>query len=77
MANAGSGTTGSQFFLVVSDAGAQNLGATPPYKYSSLGTMDAAGLKVAKKINSFGSTDQAGTPTQKVYITGVTITEGS
>ena len=39
MANAGAGTTGSQFVLVVSDTGAQNLGATPPYKYSSLGFM--------------------------------------
>ncbi len=30
MANAGSGTTGSQFFLVVSDSGAQQLGTSPP-----------------------------------------------
>jgi len=73
MANAGAGTTGSQFFLVVSDTGAQNLGTTPPYKYSSLGTMDAAGLKVAKKINSFGGADEQ--PTKKVYVLGVDITE--
>ena len=75
MANAGSGTTGSQFFLVVSDSGAQQLGAAPPYKYSALGTMDAASLKVAKKINSFGSATSAGTPTQKVYVLGVTVAE--
>jgi cyclophilin family peptidyl-prolyl cis-trans isomerase len=76
MANAGSGTTGSQFFLVVSDSGAQQLGTTPPYKYSALGTMDAAGLKVAKKINTFGSADSAGKPTQKIYVTSVKVTEG-
>ncbi len=77
MANAGSGTTGSQFFLVVSDSGAQQLGSAPPYKYSALGTMDAAGLKVAQKINTFGSADSTGTPTQKVYVLSVKITEGS
>jgi peptidyl-prolyl cis-trans isomerase B (cyclophilin B) len=75
MANAGSGTTGSQFFLVVSDSGAQQLGTTPPYKYSSLGTMDAAGLKVAQKINKLGSSSEAGTPTQKVYVYSVDISE--
>jgi peptidyl-prolyl cis-trans isomerase B (cyclophilin B) len=77
MANAGTGTTGSQFFLVVSDTGAQQLGTSPPFKYSDLGTMDAAGLKVAQKINTFGSSDSTGTPTQKVYVLGVKITEGS
>ena len=77
MANAGSGTTGSQFFLVVSDTGAQNLGTTPPYKYSALGTMDAAGLDVAKTINTFGSADSAGTPTKTITINGVTVTDGS
>jgi cyclophilin family peptidyl-prolyl cis-trans isomerase len=73
MANAGSGTTGSQFFLVVSDSGAQQLGTTAPYKYSALGTMDAAGLKVAKKINSFGGADEK--PTKRVYVLGVDISE--
>ena len=73
MANAGAGTTGSQFFLVVSDTGAQNLGTTAPFKYSALGTMDAAGLKVAKKINSFGGSDEK--PTKKVYVYSVDITE--
>jgi peptidyl-prolyl cis-trans isomerase B (cyclophilin B) len=75
MANAGAGTTGSQFFLVVSDTGAQNLGTTAPYKYSALGTMDAAGLKVAQKINTFGSSDSAGKPTKKVYVYSVEISE--
>jgi peptidyl-prolyl cis-trans isomerase B (cyclophilin B) len=73
MANAGTGTTGSQFFLVVSDSGAQQLGTSPPYKYSSLGTMDAAGLKVAKKINSFGGSDEK--PTKNVYVYSVDISE--
>ena len=77
MANAGSGTTGSQFFLVVSDSGAQQLGTTAPYSYSALGTMDAAGLEVAKTINTFGSADSAGKPTKTITIDGVTITDGS
>ena len=72
-----SGTTGSQFFLVVSDTGAQQLGTSPPYKYSALGTMDAAGLQVAKKINTFGSADSAGKPTKNITINGVTVTDGS
>jgi cyclophilin family peptidyl-prolyl cis-trans isomerase len=36
MANSGTGTTGSQFFIVTTDAGAKNLGG-PPYLYSDLG----------------------------------------
>jgi cyclophilin family peptidyl-prolyl cis-trans isomerase len=72
MANSGAGTTGSQFFLVVSDNGAKQLGTTPPYKYSALGKMDAAGLKVAKKINTFGGANQK--PTQNVYVSSVKVT---
>jgi cyclophilin family peptidyl-prolyl cis-trans isomerase len=69
MANSGTGTTGSQFFLVVSKKGAETLnGAGAPYKYSILGRMDAHGLKVAKKINTFGSPNEAGTPTKTIYI---------
>jgi peptidyl-prolyl cis-trans isomerase B (cyclophilin B) len=75
MANAGTGTTGSQFFLVVSSSGAQQLWTTPPYKYSALGVMNAAGLKVAKKINSFGTPSQK--PSQKVYVLSVVVSEGS
>jgi peptidyl-prolyl cis-trans isomerase B (cyclophilin B) len=73
MANAGTGTTGSQFFLVVSDNGAKQLGTAAPYKYSALGTMDSASLKVAQKINSFGGADEK--PTKKVYVYSVDITE--
>jgi peptidyl-prolyl cis-trans isomerase B (cyclophilin B) len=75
MANSGAGTTGSQFFLVVSDNGAQQLGTSAPYKYSALGTMDAAGLKVAKKINTFGGADEK--PTQKVYVLSIKVTESA
>jgi peptidyl-prolyl cis-trans isomerase B (cyclophilin B) len=73
MANSGSGTTGSQFFLVVSENGAKGLGG-PPYNYSALGTMTADGLKVAQTINTFGSADSAGTPTKVITINGVTVT---
>jgi hypothetical protein len=37
--------------------------------------MDAAGLKVAQKINTFGAGDSAGKPTARVYVDTVTITE--
>ena len=68
MANSGAGISGSQFFLVVSKKGATTLnGGGAPYKYSILGHMDAHGLKVAKKINTFGSADEAGTPTKTIY----------
>ena len=76
MANSGPGTTGSQFFLVVSENGAQQLNSSgsDPYLYSNLGTMDAAGLQVAQLINTFGSADGGGTPTKTVTINGVTVT---
>ncbi|MEX2100615.1 MAG: peptidylprolyl isomerase [Acidimicrobiia bacterium] len=78
MANAGTGTTGSQFFLTVSKQGAQTLGSGgAPYKYSILGQMDAQGLKIAKKINTFGASDEAGTPTKKIYVFSVTIESGA
>ena len=65
--------SGSQFFLVVSKSGAEGLGTTAPFRYSILGHMDEAGLKVAKKINTFGTPDQAGTPTKTIYIFDVGI----
>ena len=74
MANSGPGTSGSQFFLVVSKNGATTLdGSGAPYKYSILGHMDAHGLKVAQKINTFGSADEAGTPTKTIYMFDVGI----
>jgi cyclophilin family peptidyl-prolyl cis-trans isomerase len=74
MANAGSGTTGSQFFLVVSANGAKTLGG-PPYKYSALGTMDAKGLAVAQKMEKFAPSSGDGAPTKPLYIDKVTISE--
>jgi cyclophilin family peptidyl-prolyl cis-trans isomerase len=68
MANSGPNTSGSQFFLVVSKDGAKQLNeGGAPYKYSILGHMDAEGLRVAKKINTFGSSNFAGTPTRAIY----------
>ena len=73
MANAGPGTTGSQFFLTVSENGAAQLNASKdPYLYSILGTMDAAGLQVAQAINAFGNPD--GTPIKAITVNGVTVT---
>lgn len=61
--------SGSQFFLVVSKNGAKTLnGAGAPYKYSILGHMDTHGLKVAQKINTFGSSSETGTPTKTLYV---------
>ncbi|HXY94143.1 MAG TPA: peptidylprolyl isomerase [Acidimicrobiia bacterium] len=69
MANSGPNTSGSQFFLVVSKNGAKQLNSGgAPYKYSILGHMDADGLRVAQKINTFGSSDQTGTPTKTIYV---------
>ncbi len=73
MAAGADGISGSQFFLVVSKSGAEQLGTQPPYRYSILGHMDAEGLKVAKKINTFGSADTTGTPTRTIYIFDVGI----
>jgi cyclophilin family peptidyl-prolyl cis-trans isomerase len=76
MANSGPGTSGSQFFIVTSDAGAKNLGG-PPYLYSALGKV-TSGTETIDKVNELGSTasDPAQqTPTKPVAITKVTITE--
>jgi cyclophilin family peptidyl-prolyl cis-trans isomerase len=74
MANAGSGTTGSQFFLVVSANGAKTLGG-PPYKYSALGQMDAKGLAVTQAMEKFAPSSGDGPPTKPLYIDKVTISE--
>ncbi|MEX1006836.1 MAG: peptidylprolyl isomerase [Acidimicrobiia bacterium] len=79
MANSGANTSGSQFFLVVSQNGAKQLDAlgSNPYTFSILGHMDAHGLRVAKKINTFGGTDIAGTPTKTIYLFDVGIIFGN
>jgi cyclophilin family peptidyl-prolyl cis-trans isomerase len=73
MANAGAGTTGSQFFLTWSDAGAKNLGG-PPYLYSALGTV-TKGLDVVEKMGSLAPASGDGAPTHPLYIFKVTISE--
>jgi cyclophilin family peptidyl-prolyl cis-trans isomerase len=74
MANSGAGTTGSQFFLVVSDSAAQTLTSQgTPGKYSILGRMSKDGLKVARKINTFGGADTAGTPSRAIYVFSVDV----
>jgi cyclophilin family peptidyl-prolyl cis-trans isomerase len=73
MANAGAGTTGSQFFLTWTDAGAKNLGG-PPYLYSVLGTI-TKGLDVVKQMGSYAPASGDGAPTKNLYITKVTISE--
>jgi cyclophilin family peptidyl-prolyl cis-trans isomerase len=72
MANAGPGTTGSQFFVAVSAEGAKGLGG-PPYKYSDLGTV-TRGFNVVQKLMTFASAGD-GPPTRPLYMFTVTITE--
>ena len=80
MANSGPNTSGSQFFLVVSANGAKTLSQQHnddgSYKYSILGHMDAHGLRVAKKINTFGGPDP-GTPTKTMYLFDVGVIFGN
>jgi cyclophilin family peptidyl-prolyl cis-trans isomerase len=67
MANSGANTNGSQWFVVIGSGGS-GLGHT----FNKIGTL-SDGLDVAKAINAVGT--QAGTPTEEVLITKVTITE--
>ena len=76
MANAGSGTTGSQFFIVTTANGAKMLGG-PPYLYSDLGKV-TSGTETIDKINKLGSTASTPSeqkPTKPVTIEKITITE--
>jgi cyclophilin family peptidyl-prolyl cis-trans isomerase len=73
MANAGAGTTGSQFFLTWSAAGAKNLGG-PPYLYSILGQV-TKGLDIVKQMGSYAPASGDGAPTHPLYIDKVTISE--
>jgi cyclophilin family peptidyl-prolyl cis-trans isomerase len=76
MANSGPNTSGSQFFVVTSDEGAQNLGG-PPYLYSILGQV-TSGIEIVEKLDSFGSTapdPSQQQPSRVLVIDKITITE--
>lgn len=79
MANGGPDTTGSQFFLTWTDAGAKELGG-PPYLYSILGHV-TKGLDVVAKMGSLYNRDQtpqnpsSQTSSVPLYIFKVTISE--
>ncbi len=68
MANAGPGTNGSQFFLVIKDS------RLPP-SYTPFGTIDKAGLTVLDTILDGGIADGTpdGAPAKKVYLDKVAI----
>jgi len=64
MANSGPDTNGSQFFVVLEDAG------LPP-QYTVFGTVDAAGLKTARDIAKDGNGPDGTAPAKDVVIEGV------
>lgn len=66
MANAGVDTNGSQFFIVLDDA----TGNLDP-KFTVFGSVDAAGLAVAKKIEAEGNAPDGIAPAQDVIIQSV------
>ena len=72
MANSGSGTTGSQFFIVTTDNGAKKLGG-PPYLYSALGKV-TSGTETIDKINKLASGSD-GPPTKPAFINKITVSE--
>ena len=76
MANSGPNTNGSQFYIVVSEQGAQTLvqAVGGEAKYSLFGKV-TEGMDVIKKIEADGS--QGGTPTKVHKIVKVTITESN
>jgi cyclophilin family peptidyl-prolyl cis-trans isomerase len=82
MANGGPDTTGSQFFVVLSDKGGKDLAKLggPPYLYSSLGQV-TKGIDVVKKLGSLYNRDQSETDTSSqktavpLYIFKVTISK--
>jgi cyclophilin family peptidyl-prolyl cis-trans isomerase len=82
MANGGPDTTGSQFFVVLSDKAGKDLDKLggPPYLYSSLGQV-TKGFDVVKKLGSLYNRDQSETDTSSqktavpLYIFKVTVTK--
>ena len=79
MANSGPNTSGSQFFVVLSQNGAENLGG-PPYAYSILGQV-TSGIDVVDLLASFVNPDEnevdisTQVPTRDLYIFSVEIDE--
>ena len=74
MANAGAGTTGSQFFLAWTDERARRTSAGPPYLYSILGRSRRASTS-SRRWMTFAPAAGDGAPTQPLYIFKVTIPE--
>ena len=76
MANAGAGTTGSQFYIVTTEKGATALNSqkTPEgkFSYSILGQV-TEGFETIKKIDKLGTKSEAGKPKADVRILKVTI----
>ena len=68
MANSGPDTQGSQFFVITGDSGV----ALPP-QYSLFGQISDDGLSVVEAMDSRGSVDSSGTPTQPVDLIDVHI----
>ncbi|HWV27156.1 MAG TPA: peptidylprolyl isomerase [Aeromicrobium sp.] len=64
MANAGPNTNGSQFFIVLADAG------LPP-SYTVFGSVDPAGMEVAHEIEAGGNGADGVAPREDVVIEGV------
>ncbi len=73
MANSGPNTSGSQFFIVLSDNSAKSLSAP---SYSLFGQV-ITGMDVVKKIESDGGTGSAGKPTKVHKMTRVVIQEST
>jgi cyclophilin family peptidyl-prolyl cis-trans isomerase len=74
MANAGPDTSGSQFFIVSSQSGADQLDGIP--NYSIFGTV-TEGLDVVELLDSFSVPESGsdGFPLDAIYVRSVTITE--
>ena len=78
MANAGPGTSGSQFFVFTATAGAEALGGAP-YRFSILGQV-TSGITTIEKMNRLGSSaaqPQDQVPKQPIVINSVTIVESA
>lgn len=78
MANSGPGTSGSQFFVVSSAAGARNLGG-PPYLYSILGEV-TSGIRTIDAMNRLANTRADGqdqSPKRPIVISSITIVESA